>query len=220
MPVYRSLYNYRIQAISDILSAQIKWNHSNNFVDEPIELLFEVPEVLMHPSLLSNLYYYVYIHMYLHMYAYNDCFFRFKTTQTTTFHVYFGILMLILYCKFKNEMCTSYVCYIFHCSTDTLTSWSKEGIGTEIIINSTMVKCLSSHLSSFAVIAENLTNISITTSIMPSATSTTDITATTATNVPPTPVTTSTTTTESTVTTDISTSMSLLTSCNVNLMFM
>ena len=68
MPVYRSLYNYyRIQAISDILSAQIKWNHSNNFVDEPLELLFEVPEVFMHASLLSNLYCYICIATY----AYN-----------------------------------------------------------------------------------------------------------------------------------------------------
>ena len=31
--------------ISDILSTQIKWNQSNNFINEPIELLFEVSEV-------------------------------------------------------------------------------------------------------------------------------------------------------------------------------
>ena len=45
---------YRIQAISDILSTQIMWNYTDNFVDEPIELLFEVPEVFMHASLLCN----------------------------------------------------------------------------------------------------------------------------------------------------------------------
>ena len=37
--------SYRVQPISDILSTQIKWNLSNNFVNEPIELLFEVSEV-------------------------------------------------------------------------------------------------------------------------------------------------------------------------------
>ena len=74
------------------------------------------------------------------------------------------------------------------CSTDTLISWSKEGIETEILLNSTTVKCLSHHLSSFAVIAEDLT-IEIPTIV-------TDTTGTTAT-----------TTTENTVITDISTSM-------------
>ena len=110
-------------------------------------------------------------------------------------------------------------------STDTLTSWSKEGIVTEIIINSTIVKCLSNHLSSFAVIAEDpsieiptvATNISNTTSTIASVTSATGITATTATTtsvskIPPTPATTSTTMTDSTVTT----SMNLLT-CSADL---
>ena len=170
--------------------------------------------------------------------------FRFKTTQTTTSHVYFGILVLILYCKFKlsGKLCNNYVVnYFIVCihSTDTLTSWSREGIVTEIMVNSTAVKCLSSHLSSFAVIAEVPTvpaNISNTTSVIATATSatstvvptrTSDVIATTATiattssvttttDIPPTPVTTPTTTTDSTGTTDVPTSMNLLT-CNVNL---
>ena len=39
----------------------------------------------------------------------------------------------------------------------SLTRWSKEGIRTIIETNSSTVKCLCSHLSSFAVVAENLT---------------------------------------------------------------
>ena len=175
--------------------------------------------------------------------------FRFKTTQTTTSHVYFGILVLILYCKFKlsDKLCNNYVVnYFIVCihSTDTLTSWSREGIVTQIMVNSTVVKCLSSHLSSFAVIAEDPTievpivpaNISNTTSVIATATSTTSTvvptrtsdaiaatatiattsSVTTTTDIPPTPVTTPTTTIESTRTTDVPTSMNLLT-CKVNL---
>jgi len=77
------------------------------------------------------------------------------------------------------------------CSTDTLTSWSKGGIETEILVNSTTVKCLSDHLSSFAVIAEDLT-IEI-------PTVATDTTATASTN-----------TTQNTVITDIHTSMKVI----------
>jgi len=90
---------------------------------------------------------------------------------------------------------------MYHCiySTDTLTSWSKDGIKTEILVNSTTVKCLSDHLSSFAVIAEDVT-IEI-------PTVATDATATIATA--------STTTTQNTVITDISTSMKVII-CSIN----
>ena len=81
-------------------------------------------------------------------------------------------------------------------STDTLTSWSNEGISTEILVNSTRVKCLSNHLSSFAVIAED-TTIEIPTIVTNSSTTTTTTAATTTVNSD---------TTESTVTTDVSTS--------------
>ena len=80
-------------------------------------------------------------------------------------------------------------------STDTLTSWSKEGIVTEVAVNSTTVKCLSNHLSSFAVIAEDIT-IEIPTVAMDNTTATTG--------------TTSTTTTQSTIITDVSTSMKVI----------
>lgn len=79
-------------------------------------------------------------------------------------------------------------------STSTLTSWSKEGIVTEVVVDSTTVKCLSNHLSSFAVIAEDIT-IEIPTVAM-------DTTVTTGTTGTP-----STTTTENTIITDVSTSM-------------
>lgn len=82
-------------------------------------------------------------------------------------------------------------------STDTLTSWSNEGISTEILVNSTRVKCLSNHLSSFAVIAED-TTIEIPTVVTNSSTTTTTTTAAT--------TTVNSDTTESTVTTDVSTS--------------
>ena len=37
--------HFRVQTISDILSTQIKWNQSNDFTDEPIELMFEISQV-------------------------------------------------------------------------------------------------------------------------------------------------------------------------------
>lgn len=51
-----------------------------------------------------------------------------------------------------------YICYkqILN-STDILSSWSKEGIETRTLANSSTVKCLSDHLSTFAVVAENVT---------------------------------------------------------------
>lgn len=36
---------FRVQPISDIISTQIKWNQSNDFTSEPIELMFEVSDV-------------------------------------------------------------------------------------------------------------------------------------------------------------------------------
>ena len=95
---------YRVQTISDIISTQINWNRSKDFTNEPIELLFEVPEVSM--LILNN-----------RCICENEFKFyisRFKTTQTTTFHVLFGTLMLILYCKFYLMM----LMYIipFHCT--------------------------------------------------------------------------------------------------------
>ena len=47
--------SYRVQTISDILSTQIKWNLSNNFVNEPIELLFEVSEVRTYHIILASI---------------------------------------------------------------------------------------------------------------------------------------------------------------------
>ena len=106
--------------------------------------------------------------------------------------MYFGISVLIHYCKLhiKNShisICSNVDIYHSVYSTDTFTSWSKEGIKTEVLVNSTTVKCLSDHLSSFAVIAED-TTIEIPTD---------------------TTVTTATTATTSAATTDITTSMKL-----------
>ena len=88
-----------------------------------------------------------------------------------------------------------------HClhSIDTLTSWSKDGIVTDVVANSTTIKCLSNHLSSFAVIAEDSTI-----EIPPEAT---DSTATTSATV--TTAETTITTTQKTVITDVSTSIKL-----------
>ena len=36
---------FRVQTVSDILSAQVKWNQSNDFSNEPIEILFEISQV-------------------------------------------------------------------------------------------------------------------------------------------------------------------------------
>ena len=109
-----------------------------------------------------------------------------------------GILTLTHSCEFHTKMDGNISMYFLLCihSTDTLTSWSKEGIITEVLANSTMVRCLSSHLSSFAVIAED-TRIEFPTV----ATDTTVTSATTAT--------TSTTTTQNTIITDVSTSMKI-----------
>ena len=159
--------------------------------------------------------------------------FRFKTTQTTTSHVYFGILVLILYCKFKNKLrnmwpvnhlCHSIVCMY---SSDTLTSWSKEGIVTEVMVNSTAVKCLSSHLSSFAVIAEdpaievpivsaNITNITSVIAIATSASSTTDTTATAITDI----ISTSTSEIIATITSDLITTKTSDTTATDNIVTM
>ena len=98
---------------------------------------------------------------------------------------------------------------MYICSTDTLTSWSNEGISTEILVNSTRVKCLSNHLSSFAVIAED-TTIEIPTVITNSSNvSTTTTAATTTVNfaTDTTPTTATMFITESSVTTDVTTSM-------------
>ena len=43
--VVNQKYYFRVQTVSDIISTQIKWNQSNNFTNEPIELFFEVSEV-------------------------------------------------------------------------------------------------------------------------------------------------------------------------------
>lgn len=86
----------------------------------------------------------------------------------------------------------NFVCkvWIFH-STDTFSSWSKEGIETKTSANSSTVKCLSYHLSTFAVIAENTTFEATT---EPPISSTTEQTSTT----PLTTVTTATTASSST----------------------
>ena len=42
---YYIIAHFRVQTISDILSTQIKWNQSNDFTDEPIELMFEISQV-------------------------------------------------------------------------------------------------------------------------------------------------------------------------------
>lgn len=54
---------------------------------------------------------------------------------------------------FSHDCCKV---WIFH-STDTFLSWSKKGIETRAVADSSKVKCLSYHLSNFAVIAENTT---------------------------------------------------------------
>ena len=43
------------------------------------------------------------------------------------------------------------------CSSETSSSWSNEGVETITFANSSTVRCLSYHLSTFAVIAENTT---------------------------------------------------------------
>ena len=90
------MYYYRVQTISDIISTQIKWNKSNNFPNVPIELLFEVSEVCKLAKYIIHMYTIIII-----IYMYN---YRFKTTQTITFHVCFGILMLTHRCKFYNNV--------------------------------------------------------------------------------------------------------------------
>ena len=173
-------------------------------------------------------------------------YYRFKTTQIITFHVHFGIMTLILYCKFHLMMLTNKRNTIsLYDSTNILTSWSKKGIVTEIAANSTTVRCLSNHLSSFAVIAEDpsieiptvATNISNTTSIVAttitSATTaidtviaTTDITASTASDITATAVTTTNVTTStdvpptpittSTTTTESTVTTDISTSMNIS----
>ena len=113
-----------------------------------------------------------------------------------------GILTLTHFCKFHTKIISDISMYFYHayiCRTDTLTSWSKEGIITEVLANSTTVRCLSNHLSSFAVIAEDTTIKDPTTEYPTLATNTTATSATTAI--------TSTTITHNTITTDLPTSM-------------
>lgn len=50
LATYIHKYQHRVKTISDIISTQIKWNQSNNFTNEPIELLFEVTEVCIQVS--------------------------------------------------------------------------------------------------------------------------------------------------------------------------